>query len=156
EVMPAVRDRLPRFSLLTLLLIFTVVCISLASLGLRLRSIQEQRSALANLARHAPGIVSTHGDVQVLSLSTTETTDDDLRQVGRLHYLQRLDLELTHITDAGLTHLDSLDQVRFLSLNWTNISDKGLSSLAGLSKLEELRIADTQITDFSMELVSKL
>ena len=116
----------------TLLLAILVLCIPLAWVGARLRSTREQQHVLAKLERFGPGIVLAQGNVKLLSLGSTEVTDRELRDVGRLAYLERLDLESTRITDAGLPCLSPLKRLRFLSLSMTNTTDAGLAALRGL------------------------
>ena len=118
----------PRFSLRTLLVFVVLLCCPLAWLGERMRSTQEQLAVLAKLERFGPGIVMAQGNVKLLSLGSTEVSDAELRDIGRLVYLERLDLEGTRITDAGVAELAKLKRLRFLSLSMTNITNAGLAS----------------------------
>jgi len=109
--------------------------------------------------------------LQILDLSGTNVTDDDLRHLSGLKGLRelilwetgigdagaahlaamqglcRLNLGRTNLTDAGLRHLGGLDDLRHLVLTGNSISDVGLKHLKALNRLQGLKLSSTGITD---------
>ena len=142
--------RLPRFGLRTLLTVIVAYCCLLCWIGARWRSLEEQKKVLATLERFSPGIVSSRGDVVVLSLKSTEIHDDDLRNVGQLKSLEVLDLEYTKITDTGIAHLAGLKNLRYLYISGTRITNDAMQTIGKLPKLEDLLIGATNVGDAGM------
>ncbi len=65
-----------------------------------------------------------------LGLGATQISDNSLRTVGRLHWLERLSINATTVTDAGIRHLESLSNLRELYLReCPNITDEGVARL---------------------------
>jgi hypothetical protein len=96
--------------------------------------------ALGRLLRSLP-------NVETITLSGANVSDDHLEQLRERPKLTRLVLHNTPITDKGLPHLTALHDLRELWLNSTRITDKGLAYLAGLRDLNCLSLAETQIGD---------
>ena len=51
-------------------------------------------------------------------------TDDELRHVGRLEFLEWLDLDETAITSDGVRHLRGLKRLKRLSIGHTPLDDR--------------------------------
>src|SRR5262245_35616178 len=74
----------PRYRLRTLLSLILIYCLLLTWFGIRWRWQDAQREILRSLDRFGPSVVSSGGDIVVLSLKGTEIRDVDLRNVGKL------------------------------------------------------------------------
>ena len=72
-------------------------------------------------------------------------TDQGLRHLKQLVWLQVLRLSGAPISDAGLEHLAGLGYLQQLHLSGTNISDAGLASLRRLTGLRRLSLGSTHI-----------
>src|SRR5687767_6696917 len=87
---PAEKWHWPRYRLRTLLVLVLVYCVLLTWYGIRWRWQEAQQEILRSLDRFGPSVVSSGGDVVVLSLEGTEIRDGDLRNVGKLSSLEVL------------------------------------------------------------------
>jgi hypothetical protein len=152
----AAKRIVPRFRLRTLLIAVLAYCCLMTWLGVQWRWREAQQRILSSLERLQPGVVSSGGDVVVLSLKSSEIRDEDLRHVGQLSSLEQLDLEYTKITDAGMHHLEGLKKLRYLSMGGTRISDDAMRSIGKLTKLEDLLLANTNVGDAGMAYLGDL
>jgi hypothetical protein len=85
--------------------------------------------------------------VILVSLRESKVTDDDLKILAKLPYLENLDLTNTRVSSAGLAHLKGLKNLRVLSLWRTKVDDKGLEHIKGLTKMWQLVLDETKVTD---------
>ena len=83
--------------------------------------------------------------LQRLSLSESDTADEDLENLEWLACLEQLDLNHTKITDAGMKHVGKLDKLTMLELAQNDLSDQGLRELTGLERLEFLSLDHTKV-----------
>jgi Leucine-rich repeat (LRR) protein len=81
----------------------------------------------------------------LFSLSRTDSTDADLKELIGLKDLHELDLIHTQVTDAGLKELSGLKNLRSLLLQGTKVTDAGLKELSGLKNLQTTSV--TKVTD---------
>jgi hypothetical protein len=58
-----------------------------------------------------------------------------------------LSLNSTQVTDEGLKHLTGLASLKWLWLNNTQVTDAGLAHLKELTSLRRIYLAETQVTD---------
>ena len=96
---------------------------------------------------HLRPTITRYGD-RVTSLnfrqSARKPTDDGLRYIAELRYLESLDLSDAPITDAGLVHLGNLRNLRWLDITSTRATDEGLVRLASIKSLRFLSILRIQ------------
>jgi hypothetical protein len=177
----------PRYSLRTLLVVMTVVCVVS---GFFLNKAFRQRDAVRRFkqltakqpqTRRGPMLYLHEGDLhwepiiperwQLLcnwigeeafgqpygvQLSSTGTTNHDLRHLRDLPSVEKIWLSSTKVTDEGLSNLHACRKLKYVALNNLPITDDGLSKLAVLTDLEEIALERTSITDAGLEHVAKL
>ncbi|HUR55562.1 MAG TPA: hypothetical protein VMZ71_15610 [Gemmataceae bacterium] len=85
--------------------------------------------------------------VVAVYLRDTRATDDDLRVISNLYWLENLDLTNTWITDDGLAHLKGMKNLRVLCLWKTQVGDAGVAHLRDLTKMWLLTLDGTKVTD---------
>ncbi len=86
-------------------------------------------------------------DVDILSLSDTAITDDQLKYLQPLKDLDTLWLSNTGTTDAGLKKLVGLTNLKTLGLSGTKITDKGLQTLKYIKSLRLIHVDGVDLTD---------
>ncbi len=91
-----------------------------------------------------------------VSLSGTNVTDADLKELSGLKDLQTLDLGRTQVTDAGLKELSGLKNLQTLDLSGTQVTDAGLKELSGLKNLRTLLLQGTKVTQAGLKELSGL
>lgn len=108
----------------------------------RLRHLKLSHSVVAqDLFRH-------FGQLETLSLDTTNICNDDLQTLAMLN-LRGLELHFcTAVTDAGLVHLARLTHLRVLKLRYlANVTNAGVANIAPLKWLETLDLTSARIDD---------
>jgi hypothetical protein len=86
------------------------------------------------------------GTVDGVTASNVKVTNDDLRFLAALPYVEDIRLAATDVDDEGIPLLHQCPKLRILDLEQTSITDEGLAQLAGL-RLEALMLDRTAITD---------
>jgi hypothetical protein len=86
-----------------------------------------------------------------LECSAAQITDDDLRDLKRLHHIRRLNLSGTGITDEGAQYLRDMPYLTGVDLSHTNITDKTISELTAIENLADLRSLGTYVTYAALE-----
>ena len=69
-----------------------------------------------------------------------ELSDEDLKHVSAMRYLDRISLQLTQVTDRGLSHLAKAPSLREVDINQSHVTETGADNLKKLPKLEGVRI----------------
>ena len=95
-------------------------------------------------------------NVTSLNLTSTQITNQSLKDVAKLQDLESIGLGNTKITDAGLKEIAKLKNLISLNLGNTKITDEGLKEVAKLQKLKWLYLIETRITDDGLEEIAKL
>ncbi len=177
----SLKPRWYQFSLRTLLMAMTVLCVGPGSyVAYHQRKVRQQQSAVAaieqlggyvfydekaparsGLARLILGDNSfgnVNGvDFNPLKTENRQITDADLRHLQAFPRLNHLVLKnCRQITDAALGELSGLTSLQYLYLNDTPITDAGLVHLSGLTNLEELSLTHTQVTGPGLGQLSSL
>jgi hypothetical protein len=162
----------PRYSVKTVLIVCTTVCIFLGLVGRHEISLRTQRKILDDLIQR--GVVDSYGTarsgdvsmlmlsgttnnsnldklasfprLEVLVLTRTQVTDQGMTHIAKLAHLRQLVLSGLPVTDAGLVHLQN-HELRELYLDGTAISNAALDTLTSLASLKLLDIRATHITD---------
>ncbi|MBC7854587.1 MAG: leucine-rich repeat domain-containing protein, partial [Pirellulaceae bacterium] len=164
---PAPKRRWYQFSLKTLLLGMTVLCLgpggyvvyeqgkarrqkaavaAIEKLGGKL--IFDERVPIRSAAiRQILGDDKYEAVVHVQLHTSTKLTDGDLAHLARLTKLTHLYLNHTQITSTGLAHLTRLKGLTELWLSGTQVTDTGLVHLDPLKGLAALMLNNTQVTD---------
>lgn len=161
----ATRRRWLQFSIRTLLVLVTLLCVAL---GLWCVPAERQRRAVTaieklggEVAYAKPAASETFpvpllrrwlppvyfDEVEGLYLGDTQVTDAGLARLQGLTGLEILFLDNTPVTDAGLARLQGLTTLRLLSLGDTQVTDAGLAHAQGLTGLRLLFLDNTQVTD---------
>lgn len=165
------KPRWYQFSLRTLLVVMTVLCIGPGGyVALEQGKAREKQGAVAAMEElggyvfydeNAParsGLTrlllgdDSFGNVNGVDFNPLKTenhqiTDADLKHLKSFPRLNHLVLKnCRQVTDAGLAELSGHANLQYLYLNDTPITDAGLVHLARLSSLEELSLAHTQVT----------
>ena len=137
------RRRWFQYSLRTLLVLVTVLCVWLAVTANRAR---KQREAVAAIEA-VGGVV--YYEYQTKSGQKPPGPKWLRELIGDEYFVSvvLVDFNETQVTDAGLMHLKGLTKLELLYLNRTQITDAGLEHLKGLTNLEDLWLNGTQVTD---------
>lgn len=103
-------------------------------------------------------VLETGADGAVISADATGTplSDDELRQVSKLHHLSTLQLAECRVSDQGLRHLVQLSGLQELYLDKTQISDDGMEYVGKLSNLEVLTLSGSKVQGTCLESLSGL
>ena len=168
----APKRRWLRFSLRTLLIAITIVCIWL---GFELNRARARRTAILAV-EDLGGTYGVHimgpawlrkmmgddkcfydaarvsfGPLTYRAKKDRPFDDDALRRsiepLNTFTKFQTLDLVSSDISDAGLKHLKGLHNLETLRLTDTGVSDQGIDDLTDLKSLHRLQIERTKITD---------
>jgi hypothetical protein len=161
------KRRWAQFSLATMFVVVTVLCVWLSVVVNRAHRQRDAVAAIEALGGHIiytkPGEEASEtfpkpflrrwlsryyfDDVRAVLLAGTQVTDAGLAHLHSLTGLQALSLMGTQATDSGLAHLQGLTGLRQLWLRDTQVTDAGLIHLHGLTALHVLDLGGTQITD---------
>jgi hypothetical protein len=152
------RRRMLRYSLRSLLVAVTVLCVAL---GFWVNGAQRQRQAVADITA-AGGVVRY--DFEYHGQATWRAVDGELPGPDWLCRLLGVDLfdnvtyaELTYdATDDTVAHVGGLERLQELHLGNSQVGDAGVAHLSGLTRLEVLWLYDTQVTDTGLALLRDL
>jgi Leucine Rich Repeat (LRR) protein len=163
-----------QFSLLTLLVVLTLLCVGPGGfVAYEQRKARQQQAAVEAIEKLGGSVEydeevparsamvrqilgdESFGNVDVVSLCDTQANDATLVHVAGLKSLKHLSLSDTQVTDAGLVYLAGLNGLTSLTLDNTQVTDAGLVHLAGLTKLEILLLPNTQVTDAGVAKLQK-
>lgn len=86
------------------------------------------------------------GNINVLDLSRTKISDNDLAVLAGMKHLARLILSRTETTDAGLVHLKDLPDLEYVNIYQTKVTDAGLKNFENLKKLRKLYAWQSMVT----------
>jgi hypothetical protein len=94
-------------------------------------------------------LLSQFGQLETLSLDTTNVCNSDLQTVAVMLNLSTLELHhCTAVTDDGLFYLRGLTCLRVLKLRYlAHVTNVGVSAIAPLSWLETLDLTSTRVND---------
>jgi len=161
------KRRWAQFSLATMLLVVTVLCVSLSVV---VNWAHRQRDAVAAIQAFGGGAKYAEPDdeaseafpkpflrrwlpldyfdkVREVYLYRTQVTDAGLAQLQSLTELEELDLRGTQVTGAGLAHLQGLTRLQVLFVTGIQFKDAELVHLQRLANLQWLSLDRTQVTD---------
>lgn len=79
-------------------------------------------------------------ELQTLSMSHCQLTDEHLRPIGKLRFVRVLDLRSTPITDKGIRHLNDMQYLEVLYLNETKTTAFGLNELKSLRSIRAIHV----------------
>ena len=167
---PKRKRRWFQFSLRTFLIFTAIVAVGCGWIGRRMEQKRREREVLESLDRLRVGLAydyqsGTGGkppgpewlrkllgenfftEVESVSLSNIQRTNDGLESIKELSQVRRLWLSDCNVADVGLEHLSGLTHLHELDLSGTFITDAGLPHLIALTRLESLRLRNTRITD---------
>ncbi len=100
-------------------------------------------------------LTSLH-DVEILNLTGTGISNEELTHLQKLLNLQVLQFNSNPISDTGLKHLRGLVSLKVLELTATKVSDAGLSHLADMQELERLSLTGTKVSDAGLRIVGNM
>jgi Leucine-rich repeat (LRR) protein len=80
-----------------------------------------------------------------LDLSSTEVTDDGLKNLSRLTRLERLNLSKINERSGSLAMIGTLQRLRDLMLNGGSVNDAGMHQLSLLPELRRVELRDTEV-----------
>ncbi len=89
--------------------------------------------------------ISGLSGLKVLSLDSTNVTDEHVKLLMPLNKLTWLDLAHTAVTDESLKVIGKFSDLRFLGLSQTNVSNAGLANLRELYNLFQLDLQGTYV-----------
>jgi hypothetical protein len=178
EVQPAepVVNAAPRscwfqFSLKTLLLAMTGLCVVLGGYLTYERDRRQRRLDAADAIEKIGGIVSRRHphlenlpsifgmDIEIVDVNlggNHNVTNANLSLLEVFPELRGLNLSGTGISDEGLAHLAGLLNLDDLGLEHTGITDAGLVHLKNLEQLQSLGLEHTEITDDGLRHLARL
>ena len=171
---PQRKRRWYQFSLLSLLVLTTVAAIGMGILVYQLKRYHEREAArtrVVDIVHAYDGYVvesqeftfgkkGLKGDLlknflndlqwwdelRELHLEESGVTDQNMKQLGKLHSLEGLKLKDTRITDEGLRELTGLTNLTWINVENCAVTDAGLKHISKLPKLEYLETEGTQIS----------
>ncbi|REA60439.1 ribonuclease inhibitor [Dyadobacter luteus] len=82
-----------------------------------------------------------------LKLGKTKVTDAGMEQISTLKNLNRLHIEYTAVSDEGLKMLKGLPYLEYLNLIGAKVTDKGLNDIAAMKSLRSLYVWKTEASD---------
>jgi hypothetical protein len=159
------KRRWSQFSLATMFIVVTVLCVGLAAINRanRQREAVAAIKAVGGLVKYdieRPGYVDAYykqflrrwlprdytDEVEFVSLREADDSDlGRLRPFARLRQLRLI--QAYQVTNTGLRQLQDLTCLQFLELDCTQVTDSGLGHLHGLNLLEALLVGGTHATD---------
>lgn len=83
-------------------------------------------------------------------------TDDELKELTGLKYLQTLDLSFTQVTDSGLRDLTAFKNLTTLSLRGTKVTGATLRELSSLKNLKSLDLHVTHVNDQGLREIASI
>lgn len=101
------------------------------------------------------GLKALHGlpALRTLGITSSQLTDEHLKEIGTLTKLDSLDLTENRLTNEGMRHLNKLSVLTFLNLtDCEQIDGEAITSLGKLPKLKFLDVSGTKIGRKSPEL----
>ena len=87
----------------------------------------------------------THLDGTELDLRGQDITDDDLKHLKEIPFVEMLDLSGTKIGDDALIHVKNLQKLKWLDLVDTQVTDDGLRHLYEMNSLKRVYLDGTII-----------
>lgn len=160
------RRRWFQFSLGSLILLTTVVCITLAWLANERTRVVRREVAVARIEEldgevwfadspksfgrdrlHPLLGENSNREIVGVKLSGLPVTDNELIHLARLTRLKRLYLFESQVGDAGLIHLAGMRHLEDLWLDRTLVTDAGLAHLARIRSLKSLSLNNTHVFD---------
>ena len=129
-----------RFSLRTLFVIVSLLCVLLSALVV---PVEKQRRAVAAIMSQGGWVMYAERPHDTQTYSRTPFLR---RWLPRDYFDEVREVELGP-SESRLAHLRSLPRVRTLILRGTRITDAELTCLTGMTVLRKLHLDDTQITD---------
>jgi hypothetical protein len=178
--LPKRKRRWFQFSLRTLLILVTLLCIGVAIISNRA---MRQKAAISAILKDGGDVDYAHNfpqraeppgpawlrkllgdDFFATVISVTVRTDAGMEQLDDLPALLNVRVlpaptigaAPDKLTDAGLTHLQRLTQLRTLQLQRTSMTDAGVVSFNRLTKLNILELDYTELTDSGLARLTSL
>jgi len=136
---PPLKPRFFRYSLRTLLIVVTVLCISFAWLGVQIKRVREHRQAVVQIEKLG-GIVTYDWDPpgqRPVKTWARKLFGDDFLNSEMLVWFS----EDNKFNDTHIIRLIELPNLKFLSLESTEVTNSGLEQLNGMTNLEELSLS---------------
>ena len=99
-------------------------------------------------------ISKLHG-LQILTLTHTNVTNENIAQLTHLSQLHHLSLNMTKLRESPIPGLEKL-RLRTLVLSRTRINDESLSTLQTMTTLEHLNLTRTKVTDDGLKYLESL
>ena len=97
----------------------------------------------------------THSKTEI-QMSGSNITENDLINLKRYPYLEKIDLSSSNIPDDWLTHIEGFSHLKAIMLKNTNISDAGLCHLKNLTSLVLLDLSNSKISNTGLKYLEKL
>jgi hypothetical protein len=140
------KRRWAQFSLLTLFLVVTVLCVGLSLVVAVVVPAERQRRAVV-------AIKALGGSVEYVEPDQKATESFPRPFLQRwlprdyVDEVREIDLSVTEVTDVGLAQLQGLTALQELNLGYTKVTDAGPARLQRLTGLRELDLYGTHVTD---------
>ncbi len=164
------RRRFFRYSLRTMMLVVTLICVLL---GITAKRAQDQKQAVEVILESGGIVLYQHrtersdppgpewlrkfiGDEYFFRVDSVHFTEAKINEasliaISRLTDMRSLVLTGNRVTDAGLEHLQTLTKLQDLNFSSTEITDAGLVHLRGMTELQRLFFYNTKISDRGVE-----
>ena len=73
--------------------------------------------------------MNAFSNFHILNLSGSGVTDDGLRSLLDLDYIDELELASTNVSDTGLQYIAQLKDLKHIDLSGTNVTPSGVAKL---------------------------
>lgn len=152
-----------RFSLRTLFLVISLLCLVVLPVSLRVNRMRQQRAAIAEITRLG-GLTSREGGPEKITKvyfhGQCKLTDQDIAKlVPRLQYLPKLNfiyIENAPLSNKAVKDLCELNSLEHVFLMGAQITDDAVNDLRRLPKIKTLAFRGERFTDKSMRSLSEM
>ena len=150
-----------QFSLLTLLIVTTLLCLAFACIGWRMQRARVNRERVAAVEKAVTTIEELGGKATYAYEDRRPQTwleiqfDDPGERDDPIGVLKVtvVDLTFSDITDDSLEHVSRLTELQSLTLFITNVTDAGVVHLKRLTELQHLNLRGTFVSTEGIEML---
>lgn len=172
----SIARRLSRYSLRSLLVLFTAIAVALALWSVYVQPFRAQRDSVAHLSKLGARFTEAEaqgpawqrrlvewmlGDkqfvyVENVDASNCRLTEADVPKLAGLHFVKALALDRADVNDANAFAIGQLGTLERLAIPYTHLTDVGIHQIARLKQLRTLFLTGVPVTDAAVSDLSAL